>query len=669
MIPFRGCKDFRHAETLSMTLNKSLTLNLSKDQEILTGSVPNSELAREYGTVPEKLLTLKEVLGDNESDQTTRVTMKAGWWYNSFMARLLPTPQQDSSDGQLDYRSALTKNVATVQYLLSESVLHLYNSPWLLDIWQPDHIEFPKDGTLLDFRRPYYPSSLRVEPSQESVLEQVEALDPYDHAETFMAKFGLLVLQLQLQQAFPLETEDQSDDIWPLIALGRYYNDFKESIEPIKEVVDACLDFRRHLFEDLDAQEESDAFKFRIVFYKRIMMPLRVILQLNFPDVAREIVCNTIPQEEHQQTLDSQPPERPTPVELNGVSPRRLSYPEFVGETMLQRFRPASTEWFKRLDDLNEYLTAQTCEKIAHTYEITAHICESNETYEANRVKIAVIDSGLWEERQGDSNITYQNFIMEGKYKDDPRHGTNSVDLICKVYGRADLYVAKVFEGNEARRNTSKYMAEAIRWAISKKVDIISVSAGFEGKCNNELEAQIKMATAGGAEPEILVFAAASNWQNISGVAYPASMADRVICIFCCNGGLKPSRNWNPDPRAHAANFTMLGEDVELDSGERLSGGTSVSTALAAGLAAKLLDFSRQPDVQSWMSKASRDKMRTKAGMSAILKEMSRNNVSEGYQCVAPWEILPVTAVSGGPSRKKVREAMCTIIEKAMKKA
>lgn len=204
---------------------------------------------------------------------------------------------------------------------------------------------------------------------------------------------------------------------------------------------------------------------------------------------------------------------------------------------------------------------------------------------------------------------------------------------------------------------------------MSKKVDIISISAGFREECHDELEAQIKMATAGGIAPEILVFAAASNWQSINGVAYPASMTDRVIGVFCCNGGLKSSRQWNPNPRNHAANFAMLGEDVVLDSGARLLGGTSVSTALIAGLAAKLLDFSRQPDVEVWMSKASRNKRKTKTGMSAILEEMSRRNVSEGYQCVAPWDILPEGAASGNGSRDKVRQAICTIIERAMKKA
>jgi hypothetical protein len=86
-----------------------------------------------------------------------------------------------------------------------------------------------------------------------------------------------------------------------------------------------------------------------------------------------------------------------------------------------------------------------------------------------SRVRIAVIDSGLQEERQGDAYITYQNFIEKRNdaYTDNPQHGTNSVDLIRKVYGRADLYVAKVFQGDEADGNTSKYMANVSNRTMS----------------------------------------------------------------------------------------------------------------------------------------------------------------------------------------------------------
>ncbi|KAL2692428.1 hypothetical protein Neosp_002837 [[Neocosmospora] mangrovei] len=667
-LAFRSCLDFRLSEKSDKTFDECHTLNLSEDQKVLTQFVLGaSELAQKYRTVPEQFLSLKEVLHAGNSENLARTTMVSGilktWSVRDIATRLMATilqaPKQKTRDSDLDCGSALMRNVVTLQYLLSESVLHLYSSSWLLDMWKPDQIEFSKDGSLLDFNRPYYPSQLSVDLSTTPLSEQLSDPKSY-YTESFIAKFGLLLLQLQLQQAFPLEEEDENDDIWASIALDRYYHKFKESLDPIKNVVHACMRFRRHL-EDLEARDKSDAFKFRMAFYKHILIPLRAICLETCPDLALGIqssfVYTRLGQDEPGEALDTQPQEGPTPIKLNGGSSGGTSDLRVLGETMLKRPSPASsTEWFNNLDVLNEYLTADTC--------------EGSDTYDMSRVRVAVIDSGLWEERQGDAFITYQNFIeaWNDAHKDNPQHGTNSVDLIRKVYGRADIYVAKVFQGDEADGNTSKYMAEAIKWAVSKKVDIISISAGFKDECHDELEAQIKMATAGGAAPEILVFAAASNWQNINGVACPASMTDRVIGIFCCNGGLKNSRQWNPNPRNHAANFAMLGEDVALDSGMRLLGGTSVSTALAAGLAAKLLDFSRQPDVQSWISKASREKMKTKAGMSAILKEMSRNNVNEGYECIAPWEILPADAASGIASREKVREAVCTIIKKAMKK-
>lgn len=342
MAPFRGCKDFRHAETLNRTLNKCLTLNLGKDQILLTETVPkSSELGLEYGTVPDKFITLKQVLHAQTADQTANATMELGMvtrLCTRFMATMFQIPEKEPNDDELDYRSALTKNVVAVQYLLSESVLHLYSTPWLIDIWQPDHIEFPKDGTLLDFRKPYYSFPLSVDSYGEPLPEQV---DPYDHAEKLMAKFGLLLLQLQLQQAFPLEMEDQSDDIWPSIALGRYYDNSKEFLQPIKEVVDACLDFRRHLFEDLDSRDKSDAFRFRMVFYKRILVPLRAILLLNCPEVAIEIQNsfgrNALCQDEHQEASDNHLLGEPTSVGCNGVCSRGSSYPLAVGETMLKR--------------------------------------------------------------------------------------------------------------------------------------------------------------------------------------------------------------------------------------------------------------------------------------------------------------------------------------------
>ncbi|KAH7202857.1 uncharacterized protein BKA55DRAFT_587682 [Fusarium redolens] len=322
------------------------------------------------------------------------------------------------------------------------------------------------------------------------------------------------------------------------------------------------------------------------------------------------------------------------------------------GELMLKRsVSTASATWFEKFDNLDRFLTA-TCE-------------ETDKRYEQNRVKIAVIDSGLNAERQNDAYITYRNFIPDEKrnpaFRDDPQHGTDSVDLIRKIYGRAHIYVAKVFQATEADANTSTYMAHAVQWAIEQEVNIISISAGFRRGENEYLSRKIEEATAGGDRPEILVFAAASNSQNIHKVAFPANMEDRVFCIFCCNGGLVHSRQWNPSALPSPRNFAMLGEDVELHSGRTLAGGTSISTALVAGLAAKLLDFSRQPQVRDRRTLLGR-KMQKRAGMSLIFRAIASKG-NDGYQYLEPWEILPDLK---GRSRSSVREGICTIIEKAV---
>lgn len=327
MPPFRGCKDFRRAEAVK----KCLTLNFGQARAILTDSVPeSSELAREHGVVPEKLLTLKEVLSDNGLGSTARSsidTWSIGRWLLDLWPTTPPAPEQEPIDEEFTYKEALLENVVTVQYLLSESVFHLYCSPWLLDVWQPELIEFPKHGTLVDFKRPYYPSLLSVELLDEP---QGASMDPSDYAETFMAKFGLLLLQLQLQKVFPLEEEDQNEDIWASIALGRYYDQFKDLVEPIKEVVTACLDFRALLFRDLGSRERSAAFKFRMVFYNKILVPLRAMLLLNCPKVAMEI-------QNSSALKTSQSQEGVSAMECNGPARSPESCPK-VGETMLTRY-------------------------------------------------------------------------------------------------------------------------------------------------------------------------------------------------------------------------------------------------------------------------------------------------------------------------------------------
>ncbi|KAF4467266.1 Peptidase S8 S53 subtilisin kexin sedolisin [Fusarium albosuccineum] len=105
-------------------------------------------------------------------------------------------------------------------------------------------------------------------------------------------------------------------------------------------------------------------------------------------------------------------------------------------------------------------------------------------------VKIAIIDDGI------DHTLDiFQGRIKMGEsfhqvaekiygrwgalYVPSGTHGTLMAKLICKICPKVDLYIAQleVYRGHGGRRSFSaESAAEAINWAVSQKVDIISMS-------------------------------------------------------------------------------------------------------------------------------------------------------------------------------------------------
>ncbi|KAI1069298.1 hypothetical protein LB507_008587 [Fusarium sp. FIESC RH6] len=228
---------------------------------------------------------------------------------------------------------------------------------------------------------------------------------------------------------------------------------------------------------------------------------------------------------------------------------------------------------------------------------------DRNDRYE--RVKIAIIDSGV-------NDIVKNRYMAQNKtvYKDftkEPRndswHGTCCAKIICDIYEEAELFVARIFEKDHANeRDGPIRMAQAIDWAISPPncVDIISISAGFR-HYSKELDEAVTRAKAAG----ILVVAAAANWQNTGTVAFPARHNLTTMCIYSTNIG-NQSSSFNPEPRSDTCNFAILGEGFQHpDQGRNEEmNGTSMATAAAVGLAANIIDFSRQQDNKSYISRA-----------------------------------------------------------------
>ncbi|PCD41256.1 hypothetical protein AU210_003813 [Fusarium oxysporum f. sp. radicis-cucumerinum] len=275
------------------------------------------------------------------------------------------------------------------------------------------------------------------------------------------------------------------------------------------------------------------------------------------------------------------------------------------------------------------------------------------------RVKIAIIDSGLHDRERDRYQTEYKDF--SGVATNDSWHGTCCAGIIQGMYEEARLYIARVFERDHADEIEGPLrMARAIHWAIEppRSVDIISISAGFRNY-SKELDDAVTRAKAAG----VLVVAAASNWQNTNTVAFPARHNLSTMCIYSTNTG-NQSSSFNPEPRADTQNFAILGEGFQHPDqrrNERMNG-TSMATAVAAGLAARIVDFSRQNDNKASIFRA--QDVGKLPGMLAIFSAMSKPAGNLRY--ISPLELLPLRhGVSREADRQRVREVLSQAMERA----
>ncbi|TKA67300.1 hypothetical protein B0A49_07278 [Cryomyces minteri] len=298
-----------------------------------------------------------------------------------------------------------------------------------------------------------------------------------------------------------------------------------------------------------------------------------------------------------------------------------------VNATMIHRESEVSPDmWMENFDDLVAVLKARK---------------KSNETDgKYKQVKIAILDTGIRKDHRMVRKVVYHD-CLEGSSttpQDFTGHGTNSVELVLKACVDAELFVGRIFGYNSSNETLGPtLMAKGIDWATEQKVDIISISAGFKRTrlgCPSPLREAVDRAAKAG----ILIFAAASNWGNKDDIAYPAAIKDQVMCIFATDGANRHVRAFNPDPRDDADNFAILGENVKITEGRDRDSGTSMATALAAGLAG--ID--------------NLGLIGTKAGITAISKRMSKGR-KEGYDCVIPWKILKDSAPDRSEQRAQAR--------------
>ncbi|KAH8699353.1 hypothetical protein GQ44DRAFT_779049 [Phaeosphaeriaceae sp. PMI808] len=197
----------------------------------------------------------------------------------------------------------------------------------------------------------------------------------------------------------------------------------------------------------------------------------------------------------------------------------------------------------------------------------TAELFEKPESKSSPRpIEIAVLDTGLYKTHK---DIEYEldriwvynrvencfNESENSEITDLKGHGTHVVGLVLEYAPDAHVYVADVTVKGTA---DPSIIASAIRCAVDRNVDIISISFGFpKRRLGDALEKAIEYAY----KKNVHVFAAASNKGGNAKRAYPARY-DTVFCIHSTDTDGDPSK-FNPTDDPEDVNFATVGEAVE----------------------------------------------------------------------------------------------------------
>ena len=217
------------------------------------------------------------------------------------------------------------------------------------------------------------------------------------------------------------------------------------------------------------------------------------------------------------------------------------------------------------------------------------------------KIKVAVLDAGL--------SLPHPDLIINSasifnvnavqSLEDWSGHGTHVSGIIKAshnqfgIHGIApevDFFFAKVT--NDITGDSPEDLAKGVEWAIQQKVDIISVSMGFQ-QDNSRLKKAIEAAV----KQKILVVCAAGNKIDHThvNIDYPARYSD-VLAV----GGLKNSRKQLADT-VNAKQTHLFAPGFNIVSTSRNKGydtlsGSSQAAAFVTGVAAVLLDVKRDSE-------------------------------------------------------------------------
>ncbi|KAK4642831.1 hypothetical protein QC761_401030 [Podospora bellae-mahoneyi] len=238
--------------------------------------------------------------------------------------------------------------------------------------------------------------------------------------------------------------------------------------------------------------------------------------------------------------------------------------------------------------------------------DITVALIDDGVNIDTSSIGGKVIGGATFDRGEPDENGPSPYFISASG------HGTVMADMICRVCPTAKLYVFKLethpspdslVDGQTHNQIVARSATQSVDAAVARGVDIISISWTVKKPKKRERDADLKDlgdAIRRALDAGILVFCAAGDAGNFSDEEYPYEFdRSRIIRIGAATDDGRP---WERSGDTHNLDFIFPGCSVvsrhetinsSIPSHFQENTGSSVATALAAGLAALVLHVVR----------------------------------------------------------------------------
>lgn len=569
-------------------------------------------------------------------------------------------------------------------YILAHSVWLYYECNWIKTTWTRESIQFMEEledrdnsqGGGIFVWKPYISVG---ESDTDVVLTDVDDLDGVIHPYNKIRALGIMLAEIG--KGSPVRSRPNNNDAQVLaaeinenylLALDYAKNDrlWGEQLEYPKywQAVVCCLEPKN--FDASDSRGDAGLQERRNSLWENVVHPLEVLVHaVGWWD------------------------------NLTNISPlrsqRRLHTPGPAGEKDHQSGTPAARYSEQRKPSASQKGSARWLSRMRQLNKELETVVASDGSIPAKPIRIAVLDTGFDDEalffdlpensRSLNRVKGWRDFVDSADHWQDTNgHGTHLVSLVLTVAPKAEVYVARIARDTDDLGDASENVAQvrnlrlralilpmshfmststtcriencwwysslirrqAIYWATEEcKADIISMSFGYTDKQPCIQEAIRKSIDV--RKESIIFLGAASNSGSNDGEAFPARLSS-VISIRATNSAGQ-FQDFNPPlKRRHETAIGTLGCDVpgawkrDFDGTAKYCSGTSVATAVGAGLAAVLLSYVQTQSARDGFKKVNRV-LRTGEGMQEVFFELAQESLNERFLYLHPWRMMGIS--------------------------